>query len=88
PSYPNPFNPFTTIRFDIAGDNQRPVSLKIYNLYGQLVATLLDGLVAPGEYELIWYGRDNQNNSVSSGIYFCVLQTSGYRATRKMTLIR
>lgn len=88
PSYPNPFNPSTTIRFDVAAGNQQPISLKIYNLHGQLVATLLDGLVASGDYELIWHGRDNQNNTVSSGVYFYVLQASGYRMTRKMTLIR
>ncbi len=88
PSYPNPFNPSTTIHFDVAANNQHPVSLKIYNLNGQLVATLLDGFVAPGEYDLIWHGRDNQNNLVSTGVYFYVFQTPEYRMTRKMTLVR
>jgi hypothetical protein len=88
PSYPNPFNPSTTIRFDVAAGNQHPVVLKVYNLRGQLVTTLLDGLVAPGEYELVWHGRDNQNQPASSGVYFVVLQARAFRASQKMTLLR
>ncbi|MGI0015817.1 MAG: FlgD immunoglobulin-like domain containing protein, partial [Nitrososphaera sp.] len=88
PSYPNPFNPSTTIRFDVAAENQHVVSLKIFNLQGQLVATLLNGWVAAGEYELVWHGRDNNNFPVSSGVYLCVLQAGNYRASRKMTLLR
>lgn len=87
PSFPNPFNPATKIRFDVAEGNERVVSLRIYNMQGQLVKTLVNGWVAAGEYELDWRGNDNNNAPVSSGVYFSVLQAGAYRATRKMTLL-
>lgn len=92
-NYPNPFNPVTTIPFSLKAqgsvtfDNIK-TSLKIYNVKGQLVKTLLDEEKAPGNYSIIWEGKDNSGRDVASGIYFYQLKTSDYIETRKMILVR
>ncbi len=80
-NYPNPFNPTTQINFQIPkADN---VTLEIYNIIGQKVATLVDQKMAPGEYSIVW---DAQN--VASGIYFYKLSVDQFTQTRKMILMR
>ncbi|MFB0515655.1 MAG: Calx-beta domain-containing protein [Candidatus Neomarinimicrobiota bacterium] len=90
-NYPNPFNPSTRIVFDL-GFNDGPVqrvNVVIYNILGQRVRTLLEGEARMGRYELLWHGIDQQGRSVASGIYFIHLVTdTGYRATKKMLLVR
>jgi hypothetical protein len=80
-NYPNPFNPSTVIAYDmpVAG----PVSLKVYNVIGQQVATLVNQVVAPGHYTVRFDG-----GSLSSGVYFYRLQTNGFVSTKKMMLIK
>ena len=79
-NYPNPFNPFTTIPFQV-GDSRFVVhsplrtTLKIYNILGQLVRTLVDKEKAPGNYNVVWDGKDDSGKEVSSGIYFYQLKT-------------
>ena len=85
-NYPNPFNPETTIRFEIPG--ACPVSLRIYNVRGQLVRDLIDGPRQAGSYEIRWDGRNDQGHLVPSGIYFCRMKTGSFAATRKMALIK
>ena len=81
-NYPNPFNPTTTIRFEIT--ERVPVTLKIYNVLGKEVATLIDNRAyAPGVYSVIWDG-----SSLSSGIYFYQLITDKVVSTRKMILMK
>lgn len=92
-NYPNPFNPFTTIPFQVGGSQfivHSPIhsTLKIYNILGQLVRTLVDEETAPGKYEAIWDGKDDSGKKVSSGIYFYQLKTPDYTATKKMVLLR
>jgi hypothetical protein len=86
--YPNPFNPHTTIRFGLKAPSN--VSLKIFNVQGQLVKTLRDDtFVQAGEYQESWNGTDNNGNKVPSGVYFLKLRTSkGYSVTRKMALVQ
>ncbi len=81
-NYPNPFNPTTTIRFEV---NERvPVTLKVYNVLGKEVATLIDNRTySPGVYSVIWDG-----SSLSSGIYFYQLVTDKVVSTRKMILMK
>jgi flagellar hook assembly protein FlgD len=55
---------------------------------GQLVRTLLDEEKQPGNYQIIWDGKDQKGNEVSSGIYFYQLKSGDYKETRKMTLLR
>jgi hypothetical protein len=88
PCYPNPFNPATNIRFEIPRGKAEAVSLKIYNLQGQLMTTLADGPAPSGVHELSWHGVDHRGAQVSSGAYFCVLRAKGFHAVRKMLLAR
>ncbi|PKN75835.1 MAG: gingipain R [Candidatus Cloacimonetes bacterium HGW-Cloacimonetes-2] len=85
-NYPNPFNPTTTISFDLASAGF--TSLKIYNIRGQLVRNLFSGDKAAGRHHLNWDGRDEANRSVSSGVYFYRLDTKGYSRTNKMLLMK
>lgn len=85
-NYPNPFNPTTTITFDMPAAGR--AVLRIYNVKGQLVDTLLDGFVQAGDVRISWDGKDRQGRPVASGIYFYNLQAGGKSASRKMVLIR
>jgi hypothetical protein len=87
-NFPNPFNPSTSIRYYVGGDCPVKVSLKIYNVAGQLVRTLLDDRKSPGEYQVIWDGNNESGQEVSSGMYFYKLQVSDYTETKKMVLLR
>jgi len=85
-NYPNPFNPTTTISFSLA--NKGKVELTIYNVKGQKVKTLCKGAMEAGEHSMIWNGKDNSNNPVSSGIYFYKLKSAGNESTHKMLLMK
>jgi hypothetical protein len=86
-NYPNPFNPETTISYQLPADNN--VSLSIYNIKGQKVKTLVNALLPAGEHSAIWDGRDSNDNRVSSGIYFYQLNINGKtKALRKMLLLK
>lgn len=90
-NYPNPFNPTTKIQFKIGSlEFGRPLhtTLKIYNVLGQLVKTLVDEEKLRGNYKVIWDGKDDSGREVSSGIYFYQLKTKDYTATKKMVLLR
>ncbi len=88
-NFPNPFNPQTTISFDVPdGEGAVPVKIEIFNLRGQLVKTLLDGEKTPGKYELVWDGRDSRGDDVSSGIYLYTMKVDGFNQTRKMVLLK
>ena len=84
---PNPFNPSTTIRFDIA-EATNHCSLHIYNVKGQLVRTLISGSKQPGRYSIVWDGKDNSNNNTCSGVYFMRLETGNKTITRKALLLK
>ncbi len=88
-NYPNPFNPNTTIRFGIPenGDNKL-VSLKIYNILGQEVSTLINENMKAGYHEIKWNGLNRQGISVASGVYFYRLIGEGIHQVKKMVLIR
>ncbi len=83
-NYPNPFNPETTIAYSVPATG--PASLKIYNLKGQLIRTLVDDVRAAGNHTVVWNGKDNNDTSVSSGLYFYRLTNDGQTITRKMLL--
>jgi flagellar hook assembly protein FlgD len=85
-NYPNPFNSFTQIRFLLKFDSK--VSLKIYNILGQEVAILIDGELKNGEHRFIWNGKNQNDISLSSGIYFYRLEVSNYSEIKKMMLLR
>jgi len=92
-NYPNPFNPTTRIPVAVHGSRKSvhgpiPTTLKIYNIRGQLVRTLLDQKFAPGEYKIVWDGKDCSGKEVSSGIYFYQLKVGEQAKTKKMVLIK
>jgi len=85
-NYPNPFNPSTSIDYDVPKAGR--VTLAIYNLMGQKIATLVDGLKAPGSYRATWSAVDDQGRRVASGIYVYRLEAQGFSATKKMLLLK
>jgi FlgD Ig-like domain/Right handed beta helix region len=85
-NFPNPFNPSTTIKFDIA--NKSDVELAIYNIKGQKVQTLVNGQINAGLHTVIWNGKDQNNQSVASGIYFYKLTSDSRTQTKRMMLLK
>ena len=83
PVYPNPFNPSTTIRFDIPDDLQEPTYLHIYDISGRLAETLISGKMDTGFHELVWSGSRQ-----STGIYFAVLSQGDKQIVQKMILLK
>jgi hypothetical protein len=88
-NYPNPFNPLTKIRFYVP-DNKahHKVTIKVYNVIGQLVNTLLNEKLDGGEYTIDWNSENNQGIKLPSGIYFLEFKAGDYRYIRKMMLIK
>lgn len=85
-NYPNPFNPETSIPFSIASAGR--VTLRIYGVNGEFVATLLDENREPGEHVARWDGRNNVGAVAPTGIYFARLQANGVTETRKIALLK
>lgn len=86
-SYPNPFNPTTSISFNL--DKQANVVLKIFNIRGQLVYSHRRNKLAVGQHTITWDGQDNSGNRLSSGLYLYKLLTdSGLTETKKMVLMK
>jgi hypothetical protein len=86
-NYPNPFNPTTNILFNVL-NGEIPVSLKIYDIKGRLVNTLVEEQKEIGEYRVSFNGRDAERNPLPSGIYFVNLINGEYRQTHKMILLK
>ena len=80
-NYPNPFNPDTDIKYAVPSDVS--VTLKVYNVLGAKVATLVDASQKAGVYNVRWDARD-----LASGVYFCRLQAGDFTAVRKMVLLK
>jgi len=85
-NYPNPFNPRTTIRYDMK--EKGLVTVKVFNVAGQLVCTLVSEVKEAGSYTAVWDGRNNLGADVASGIYFYKMETAGFGATKKMVVLR
>ncbi len=85
-NFPNPFNPTTTIDFEIPEAGF--VELTVYNAMGQKVASLLAEDMAPGKHHVVWNGRDDNGVSVSSGIYISRLKMRERITARQMTLVK
>jgi len=87
-NFPNPFNPSTTISFSL-DENTKHAEVKIYNIKGQLVNTMMNAYVSEGNYNLIWEGKDENSHQVSSGTYLYKLIVNGKEAAcEKMTLVK
>jgi len=85
-NYPNPFNPETTIEYDIEKDCD--VTLKIYNLAGQLIKTLVDEYQTAGHHTITWYGDTDGGGEVASGVYFYRIKAGDKAAIKKMVVLK
>jgi hypothetical protein len=85
-NFPNPFNPATTIKYDVKAKGV--VTLKVYNVAGQLVRTLENGMKDAGSYTVAWNGKNDRGASVASGMYFYKMETKGFSETKKMVMLR
>jgi hypothetical protein len=84
---PNPFNPSTTIGYEVAQATR--VTLAVYNLLGQEVVRLVDAFRTPGRYEATWDGRNARGQAVSSGVYIYRMTTNtGFVETKRLTLLK
>jgi hypothetical protein len=89
PNLPNPFNPSTTIVFDIPENRGgADVRLVVYDSLGQSIRTLVDGRVRSGTSSVVWDGRNALSREVSSGVYLCQLRMGELVDTKKMVLVR
>jgi len=82
-NYPNPFNPVTTIQFDIPAETQHPISLQVYDIGGRMVETLVNEKLEPGQHEIQWNASQH-----SSGVYFLRMETALFSKTQKMILLK
>ncbi len=85
-NYPNPFNPMTKISFSLP--ETQDVKLAVYSIDGRKVATLVNETRGPGLHEVVWTGRNDDGQSVSSGMYFYRIDAGPYSQVHKMTLMK
>jgi|GEM_PF-1074070 len=86
-NFPNPFNPETTITFDVAESAQ--ITLEVFNMLGQRINVLTDQRMQPGNYKVVWNGRDDNGLTVPSGVYLYRIQSSnGFQKSMKMLLVK
>ena len=85
-NFPNPFNPSTTIHYSLPKNNF--VRLKIIDLEGREVKTLINSFQTKGKKSVIWNAKNNQGRPASSGMYFYLIESGEFSATKKMTLIK
>jgi|GEM_PF-4853465 len=84
-NYPNPYHSRTTIMYEIPKTTK--VSLRVYDVTGALMRTLVDREQKPNRYKVVWDGNDNRGNKVSGGVYFYRLEANGKKMTKKMVLM-
>lgn len=85
-NYPNPFNPSTTIRYSLPEETY--VSIKIFDVNGNYVADLADNHQNPGTYSITWNGKNNNGQSVASGVYYFNIKAGNFVKTTKMMLLK
>jgi hypothetical protein len=85
-NYPNPFNPSTTICFNLLKASH--VNLAVYNIRGQIVRQLADENMPLGKHQVVWDGKDEGGKACGSGVYFYRLSTSEISVTKKMLLLK
>ncbi len=85
-SYPNPFNPVCTIRYELPSAGN--VSLRVFDVRGSVVRVLVDGWRGPGVYSEVWDGRGDDGSDLPSGVYLYSFQAREFTATHKTILLR
>jgi len=86
PNFPNPFNPATKFSYQLPEPAQ--VTIKVYNMLGQEIKTLIKMHQPAGEYQIEWDGTNALNQAMGSGIYLCVMQAGDFKQIQKMALVR
>ena len=81
-NHPNPFNPITTIRYDLPEDG--PGSIIIYDLMGREIKTLVKQVAAPGRYSVNWNGRNEWGKQIASGMYFYRMETPKFQSVKTL----
>jgi len=87
-NFPNPFNPTTSIRYQVSGIEPKHVKMNVYNVRGQRVRSLFNEYREPGYHSVVWDGRDESGMQVSSGVYFYRMIAGEYTETRRMVLMK
>lgn len=87
-NYPNPFNPSTTITFTLPQDFRGAVTLRVYNMLGELVRELVQRDLSAGTYREVWDGLDANGRRLASGVYLYQLRAGSFAATKKLVLMR
>jgi len=89
-AHPNPFNPTTTLGFDVPGKTggAQMVTLAVYDVSGRLLRQLIDGPIATGSHAVDWDGRTVAGAQVSSGVYFARITIGNFVATGKLVVVR
>jgi len=89
-NYPNPFNPTTTITFDVPGElgEEKQVKLFIYDIRGRKVRTLVDSELEPGSHRIVWNGRNDRGQRVTSGVYLYTIRSGAMTYTKKMLMVK
>ncbi len=87
-NYPNPFNPSTTFSFSLAEELGEATDVSIYDIRGQKIRTLVSEILKAGSHQVVWNGKNDRGEMVSSGTYFYKLKSGEYVATKKMTLLK
>jgi flagellar hook assembly protein FlgD len=85
-AFPNPFNPTTTLRYDLPKNSM--VTITIYDMLGNRVKTLANGIQEAGNTSIIWNGRDDDGELVSTGVYIYKIQSGIFSQTKKMVLLK
>jgi len=85
-NFPNPFNPVTTIKYNLS--KQENVSLRVYNIRGQLVRTLVDEVQEGGSYSVNWGSESDSGRNMASGLYFYRFEAGEYKDVRRMILLK
>jgi len=85
-NFPNPFNPATTIKYDIPAASK--VIIQVYSILGEKVATLVNEEQQPGYYSLEWNGRTDSGQSVASGVYIYTIAAGDFRQANKMVFLK
>lgn len=85
-AFPNPFNPQTTIEFELA--QPQTVKLGIWNTRGRKITSLVNKKLAAGRHQIVWNGKDSSGNNVASGVYYCRMQANQNAFTRKLLLLK
>ena len=86
PGEPNPFNPRTTLKFSLAQNGA--IDIRIYDVNGRLVKTLVDGTMDAGSHSAVWDGTDDQGHRVGSGIFWAQMKAGSYVSNKKLVLLK